>query len=81
MTLQQFHDRGYPPSELFFIIGADAFVDLATWRAYPQILDWTHFAVVSRPGHPTGALSIPAAGTGVAHDAARLSNRSPRSIR
>jgi nicotinate-nucleotide adenylyltransferase len=56
ITLQQFHDRGYSPSELYFIIGADAFADLATWRAYPQILDWAHFAVVSRPGHPTAAL-------------------------
>jgi nicotinate-nucleotide adenylyltransferase len=57
VTLQQFHDRGYSPSELYFIIGADAFADLATWRAYPQILDWAHFAVVSRPGHPTEALA------------------------
>jgi nicotinate-nucleotide adenylyltransferase len=57
VTLQQFHDRGYAPAELYFIIGADAFADLATWRAYPQIVEWAHFAVVSRPGHPTGALS------------------------
>jgi nicotinate-nucleotide adenylyltransferase len=58
VTLQQFHDRGYSPSELYFIIGADAFAELATWRAYPQILDWAHFAVVSRPGHPTDALPV-----------------------
>lgn len=56
VTLKQFHDRGYPPSDLFFIIGADAFMDIATWRDYPRILDWTHFAVVSRPGHPAGGL-------------------------
>lgn len=56
VTLKQFHDRGYPPAELFFIIGADAFMDIASWRDYPRILDWTHFAVVSRPGHPAGAL-------------------------
>ena len=35
-TLQQFHDRGYRPTELFFIIGADAFADIATWRDYPR---------------------------------------------
>jgi nicotinate-nucleotide adenylyltransferase len=58
VTLQQFHDRGYVPSELYFIIGADAFADLATWRAYPQILDWAHFAVISRPGHPADALPL-----------------------
>jgi nicotinate-nucleotide adenylyltransferase len=56
VTLQQFHDQGYAPSELYFIIGADAFADLSSWRAYPQILEWAHFAVVSRPGHPTEAL-------------------------
>jgi nicotinate-nucleotide adenylyltransferase len=55
-TLKQFHERGYPPSVLYFLIGADAFMDIATWRDYPKVLDWTHFVVVSRPGHPAGAL-------------------------
>jgi nicotinate-nucleotide adenylyltransferase len=32
-TLQQFHQRGCPPSELYFVIGADAFADIASWRA------------------------------------------------
>jgi nicotinate-nucleotide adenylyltransferase len=50
-TLAKFHDRGYAPTDLFFIIGADAFADIATWRDYPQILDAANFAVVSRPGH------------------------------
>ncbi len=54
--LRKFHERGYPPADLFFIIGADAFAEIATWRDYPRLLDWTHFAVVSRPGHPAGAL-------------------------
>lgn len=49
-TLQQFHSRGYSPMELFFVIGADAFADIGTWKDYPGILDQTHFAVVSRPG-------------------------------
>ncbi len=56
VTLKKFHERGYPPSDLYFIIGADAFADITTWRDFPKILDWTHFAVVSRPGHPAGAL-------------------------
>ena len=46
-----FHERGYAPSELFFVIGADAFADIETWKDYPRILDAAHFAVVSRPGH------------------------------
>jgi nicotinate-nucleotide adenylyltransferase len=48
-TLQGFHEH-YAPTELFFIIGADAFADIATWKDYPRILDRAHFAVVSRPG-------------------------------
>ena len=49
-TLDLFHDRGYLSSELFFVIGADAFAEIASWRDYPRILDGAHFAVVSRPG-------------------------------
>lgn len=68
VTLKKFHQRGYPPSDLYFIIGADAFADITTWRDFPKILDWTHFAVVSRPGHPAGALRyrLPALSTRMA---------------
>ena len=55
-TLQRFHAQGYDPSQLFFVIGADAFADIASWRHYPSLLDLAHFAVVSRPGHPVFAL-------------------------
>jgi nicotinate-nucleotide adenylyltransferase len=51
-TLNRFHDRGYQPSELYFVIGADAFTEIATWRDYPNILEAAHFVVVSRPGFP-----------------------------
>ena len=34
-TLQQFHSRGYSSMELFFVIGADAFADIGTWKDYP----------------------------------------------
>ncbi len=49
-TLDLFHERGYLSSELFFVIGADAFAEIGSWRDYPKILDAAHFAVVSRPG-------------------------------
>lgn len=39
-----------PPWQKFFIIGADAFAEIATWSRYPDVLDLAHFAVVSRPG-------------------------------
>jgi nicotinate-nucleotide adenylyltransferase len=43
-------------AEIFFLIGADAFRDVPTWRAYPAVLDGCHFVVVSRPGVPVGEL-------------------------
>lgn len=51
-TIRSFHEQGYHASELFFIIGADAFAEIATWKDYPRILERAHFAVVSRPGYP-----------------------------
>jgi nicotinate-nucleotide adenylyltransferase len=55
-TLQRFEQSGYSPRELFFVIGADAFAEIATWKDYPGIFDRAHFAVISRPGHPIAAL-------------------------
>jgi nicotinate-nucleotide adenylyltransferase len=49
-TLERFHERGFAADELFFILGADAFAEIETWRDYPRILDAAHFVVVSRPG-------------------------------
>ena len=56
-TLRRLHDAGYKPTELFFVLGADAFADIETWRLYPAILEQAHFAVVSRPGAPVDALA------------------------
>ena len=49
-TLRRLHQRGHQPSQLFFILGADAFADIATWREFPAVLDAAHFVVVTRPG-------------------------------
>jgi nicotinate-nucleotide adenylyltransferase len=51
-TLGRFHDRGYQPIELFFVIGADAFFEIESWRDYPNILEAAHFVVISRPRVP-----------------------------
>lgn len=42
--------RATSTQQLFFIIGADAFAEIATWSRYPAVLDLAHFAVVARPG-------------------------------
>jgi nicotinate-nucleotide adenylyltransferase len=56
VTLDQMARTGYVPSHLYFITGADAFAEIATWHDYPAVLDRSHFVVASRPGYPVRAL-------------------------
>jgi len=49
-TLRTLRADGWTPSQLFFILGADAFAEIATWREFPAVLDAAHFVVVARPG-------------------------------
>jgi nicotinate-nucleotide adenylyltransferase len=55
-TLDRLLALGQTPSQIFFITGADAFSDIATWKRYPAVLDLANFVVVSRPGHQIEAL-------------------------
>ena len=57
-TLRRLQALGYPPGQLFFLTGADAFAEIATWREYPGVLSLAHFVVLSRPG--IAASSLPA---------------------
>jgi nicotinate-nucleotide adenylyltransferase len=41
---------------LFFLVGADAFLDLPHWREFRRLLDSVEFIVVSRPGFEVAAL-------------------------
>lgn len=56
-TLDRQHARGLQASQIFFITGADAFADIATWKRYPEVIDLANFVVVSRPGHRIDALA------------------------
>jgi nicotinate-nucleotide adenylyltransferase len=49
-TLRALHAEGWRPSQLFFILGTDAFAEIATWREYPAVLNAAHFVVIARPG-------------------------------
>jgi nicotinate-nucleotide adenylyltransferase len=57
-TMRRLHDRGLEPAALFFIAGSDAFAEIASWHDYPAVLDYCHFAVISRPGCPLSALGV-----------------------
>ena len=50
LTLEALQREDLLPSQLFFIIGADAFAEIATWYDYPRVLTLANFVVVSRPG-------------------------------
>jgi nicotinate-nucleotide adenylyltransferase len=49
-TLRSLQNDGWVRSQIFFILGADAFAEIATWRKFPDVLDEAHFVVVARPG-------------------------------
>jgi nicotinate-nucleotide adenylyltransferase len=49
-TLRELHASGVDPRQIFFIIGTDAFAEIASWRDYPALLDLAHFVVIARPG-------------------------------
>jgi nicotinate-nucleotide adenylyltransferase len=51
-TLRTLHAAGLEPWQIYFLTGADAFAEIATWREYPALLDLAHFVVCARPGYP-----------------------------
>jgi nicotinate-nucleotide adenylyltransferase len=50
-------------AHLYFLIGADAFLDIGKWREPEALLDSCDFIVVSRPGFPLATLraAVPSA--------------------
>ena len=58
-TIEKVRARMTEAEELFFIIGADAFAEIRTWRRWEDVVRAVGFIVVSRPGHryeiPPGA--------------------------
>jgi nicotinate-nucleotide adenylyltransferase len=49
-TLRAVARQGWTPSQIFFILGSDAFAEIATWREFPAVLDAANFVVIARPG-------------------------------
>ena len=56
VTLRRLHASGLSASQIFFIAGADAFAEIATWRDYPQVLEAAHFVVISRGGRTASSM-------------------------
>ncbi len=55
-TLERLQASGFAADQLYFLTGADAFADIATWKHYPALLAEAHFVAVSRPGQPAPGL-------------------------
>lgn len=45
--------KTYPTDDLFLVIGADKFEELADWKDYKKILELSNIVVTTRPGYET----------------------------
>lgn len=52
-TIRHFKSVGDKDSELFFIIGSDAFLEFNTWKSYAELLKLVPFIVMVRPDSST----------------------------
>ena len=50
LTVRRMVSQLAPGDRLFFLIGADAFLEIRSWREPAALLDATDFIIVSRPG-------------------------------
>ncbi|HXM44453.1 MAG TPA: nicotinate-nucleotide adenylyltransferase [Bryobacteraceae bacterium] len=57
-TIEKVRARLASGDTLFFVIGADAFAEIKSWRRWQDVVQAVKFIVVSRPGH---RYDIPAA--------------------
>lgn len=58
-TVRHFKEHHHAPDDrLFFILGADAFLEIPTWREYETLLGLCDFIVANRPGIRMEALRL-----------------------
>src|SRR6202020_153468 len=56
-TVRRFH-REHPDDHLYFMLGADQFLEIPTWKNYEALLDAYDFIIASRPGFRLDALRL-----------------------
>ena len=58
-TVKHFkHKHHGPGAHLYFLLGADSFLDIPTWKDYETLLGLCDFIVASRPGFDAAALRL-----------------------
>jgi nicotinate-nucleotide adenylyltransferase len=56
-TLEQVRREAAPDWELYFILGLDAMLEIATWKDYQKLFTLSHFVVLDRPGYDRSGLA------------------------
>ena len=56
-TVKRFR-REHPNDHLYFILGADQFLEIPTWKSYESLMDSCDFIIASRPGFRLDALRL-----------------------
>ena len=54
-TLRQLQDEQGAGTELFFITGADAMLEILHWKEPQELFELAHFIAATRPGYDIGA--------------------------
>ncbi|HBT20334.1 MAG TPA: nicotinic acid mononucleotide adenylyltransferase [Peptococcaceae bacterium] len=49
-TVREFREK-YPNTEIFFITGADAILEILTWKKVEEVMDHCRFIAATRPGY------------------------------
>jgi len=56
-TVRYFADTAPKGTELYFILGQDAFHEIPLWKEWQELIELCNFVVMTRPGHETKDLS------------------------
>ncbi len=56
-TVRHFLDTAPGGTELYFILGQDAFHEIPLWKEWQELLRLCNFVVMTRPGHETKTLT------------------------
>ncbi|HKC62970.1 MAG TPA: nicotinate-nucleotide adenylyltransferase [Pyrinomonadaceae bacterium] len=54
-TLSRMQERLGPDAQLFFVLGADSWTEITTWREWERVLEAANHIVVTRPGYELSA--------------------------
>lgn len=57
-TVESFQQVLSESTELFFIMGADSWSEITTWREWERLLSMTNHIVVARPGYEPAATDV-----------------------